>query len=237
MKLPFTFIFLLLSISMLLMAEITYAQASNEVTTTDLRNLTSSNIVNTRQITETIGSPYPIEEFKNGVIFLANGKTSENLPIRYNAHKQTIEFKEGNNFFIIDPNQINEFEFRYDDSVYRYRKDFDASRLSEDQFVRLLIDDEVQFFVSHSKSLQKDIASYGSATKKDSYVDDVNYYLKVGDGELNRIRRFRKRHVMRNINSHKKEVEKYAEANNIKFSEPDDVEKLLIYYNSLLKSE
>lgn len=211
-----------------------HGQSGDEVTTQEIRDMVNTNRVPVRRTTETTGTPYLFENFNDGSIKLSNGLTTAVLPLRFNAHEQKLEFQEGQSAFIMDSNTIKEFEMHVENSTHTFKKGYDARGLSEDEFVRLIIDDEVKFIAKHTVSFQQGVASYGSATKKDKYLPNVTYYIKVGDEKPNRLRSLSKRRVMRLIDSHKSEVGEFADKSNTDFSDPSDVEKLLLYYNSLL---
>ncbi|MEX0661873.1 MAG: hypothetical protein WEA58_09660 [Balneolaceae bacterium] len=231
----FGFLSALLFIGLLFIPEISSSQSNDNVTRTEIREMVNTNCIPVRQTTETSGSPYLFDEFIDGAVVLANRKTTDVLPIRYNSYKQTLEFRDGNYAYEMNPDHVNAFEMYIDDTVYKFTKGYDARRLSNDEFVRLIIDDDVKFMVKHSTSFQEAVASYGSATQQDKYTSDESFYIKVGEGNVNRIRRLNKRLVMRNIDSHEREVRDFADENNIDFSDPDDVEDLLLHYNSLLE--
>ena len=210
-------------------------QDRQELSTQDMRDLMNTTQMPLRHATETTGTPYLYDSFHDGSIVLANGQTTNVIPIRYNAYEQTLEFRDGESAFVMDPNTIEEFEIYEDNSIHTFKKGYDSRRLSEDEFVRMIIDDEVKFMAKHTVSFQQGVATYGSATQQDEYLSDVTYYLKVGDGDVNRLRRLNERRVMRNIDHYEDEIEDFADHNNIDFSDPNDLEKLLLHYNSLLQ--
>lgn len=134
----------------------------------------------------------------------------------------------------MDPDHIKEFELFIDNKQYKFEKGYDARRLSEDDFVRIIIDDEIKFMAKHSTSFQEGVATYGSATQQDEYISDVTYYIQIGDGDIERIRSLNERRVMRQIDRFNDRVEEFANSNNIDFSDPNDVEELFQYFNNLL---
>lgn len=221
-------------VTILLISSTVVAQDNKELSAEEMQSLMNTDRIPIRNVTETKGSPYLFDNFHEGSIQLANGKTTNVLPIRFNAYEQNLEFREGNSAFVMDSNTVTEFELYTDSSIYKFKKGFNSRRLSEDEFVRVIIDDEVQFMAKHSVSFQQGVATYGTATKKDEYNSNVTYYIKVGDGNTKRIRSLSKKRVLQNISTHKKEIESFTDTNNIDFSDSKDVEKLLLYYNSLL---
>lgn len=226
-------------VSIFLLTSTAIAQEGNstELSAEEMRSLMSSDRIPILSATETTGSPYLFENFNEGSIELVNGRTTNILPVRFNAYEQKLEFQEGDFAFVMDSNVISEFEMYVENSIYKFKKGFSARRLSENEFVRLIIDDKVKFIAKHAVSFHQGVASYGTATQKDEYIPNVTYYIKVGEKGINRIRSLSERRIMRNIDNHKSNIERFAVTNNINFSDAKDVEKLLLYYNTLLKEE
>lgn len=215
-------------------ANVANSQSSSEITPEDIRDMMHTDRIPVREATETTGTPYLFPDFQDGHIVLTNGQTTNVLELRYNTYEQTLEFLDGYSALRMDPDHIQEFELFVDNTVYKFEKGYDARRLSEDDFVRLIIDDEIKFMAKHTTSFQEDVASYGTATQQDEYISDVTYYIQIGDGDIERIRSLNERRVMRQLNQFDDKVEEFANRNDTDFSDPDDVEELFQYYNKLL---
>jgi len=211
------------------------SQVQNEanISSSEMRNLLNSNQIPLHRATNVEGSPYMFDEFYEGVVKLTNGHTTEPLEIRYNTHTQSVDFMSGNLAFNVDGENIESFHFTAKGKEYKFIKGYDASRLSEDDFVEVLVDGEVKFLARHHTAFFEDTASYGTATKNNLYRSDVTYYIKVGDDSPERLRSLNKRRVMNNLDRFEDELEQYADRNNIDFSEKDDVAKLIQYCNTL----
>ncbi len=222
-------------IGVLFSSPVAQGQNSDGITTQYLRDMVNTNQISLGKTANANGSPYLFDNFYDGSLKLVNGQASDVVPIRYNAHEMTVEFNENNTAFIMDPNTIKEFEIYVENSTYVFKKGFEARRLSEDEFVQMIIDDEVKFMAKHTVSFQQGVASYGSAAQQVEYLPNITYYMKVRDDDVNRIRRLSERRVMRNIDYFEGEIEDFADKNNIDFSDPNDLEKLLLHYNSLLQ--
>lgn len=210
------------------------SQSSSEITTEDMRDMMNTDRIPVQQATETTGTPYLFPDFHDGHILLTNGQKTNVLALRYNTYEQTLELLDGYSALRMDPDHIQEFELFIDNKVYMFEKGYDARRLSEEDFVRIIIDDEIKFMAKHSTSFQESVATYGSATQQDEYLSDITYYIRVGDGDIERIRSLNERRVMRQIDHFNDRVREFANSNNTDFSDPNDVIELLQYYNSLL---
>jgi len=234
MKFTFTSIIALLLL-FILNPENVFSQVQNEanISSSDMRNMLDSNQIPLHRATNVEGSPYMFDEFYEGVVELTNGHTTQPLQIRYNTHEQSIDFMSGNLAFNVEGENIESFHFTANGKEYTFIKGYDASRLSEDDFVEVVVDGEVKFLARHHTSFFEDSASYGSATKNNIYRSDVTYYVKVGDKSPERLRSLNKRRVMNNIDRFEDELEQYADQNNIDFSDKEDVARLIRYCNTL----
>jgi len=234
MKFTFTSIIALLLLFILNPKNV-FSQVQNEanISSSDMRNMLDSNQIPLHRATNVEGSPYMFDEFYEGVVELTNGHTTQPLQIRYNTHEQSIDFMSGNLAFNVEGENIESFHFTANGKEYKFIKGYDASRLSEDDFVEVVVDGEVKFLARHHTSFFEDSASYGSATKNNIYRSDVTYYVKVGDKSPERLRSLNKRRVMNNIDRFEDELEQYADQNNIDFSDKEDVARLIRYCNTL----
>jgi len=234
MKFTFTSIIALLLL-FILNPENVFSQVQNEanISSSDMRNMLDSNQIPLHRATNVEGSPYMFDEFYEGVVELTNGHTTQPLQIRYNTHEQSIDFMSGNLAFNVEGENIESFHFTANGKEYKFIKGYDASRLSEDDFVEVVVDGEVKFLARHHTAFFEDSASYGSATKNNIYRSDVTYYVKVGDKSPERSRSLNKRRVMNNIDRFEDELEQYADQNNIDFSDKEDVARLIRYCNTL----
>jgi len=160
----------LISTICVLPPHVAFSQSSSEISTEDIRDMMQTDRIPVQQATETSGTPYLFPDFQDGHIVLTNGQTTNVLELRYNTYEQTLEFLDGYSALRMDPDHIQEFELFVDNTVYKFEKGYDARRLSEDDFVRLIIDDEIKFMAKHTTSFQEDVASYGTATQQDEYI-------------------------------------------------------------------
>lgn len=238
MKSTFTsFIALFTLLLLFISPESALSQVQDEanISSSEMRNLLNSNQIPLHRATNVEGSPYMFDEFYEGVVALNNGHTTQPLQIRYNTHTQSVDFMSGNLAFNVEGENIESFHFTANGREYKFMKGYDASRLSEEDFVEVVVDGEVKFLARHHTAFFEDAASYGSATKNNIYRSDVTYYMKVGDKSPERLRSLNKRRVMNNLERFEDELEQYADQNNIDFSEKEDVAKLVRYCNSLVE--
>jgi hypothetical protein len=213
------------------------SQGNLEITPLELQNMVETRSLTTQRAINIEGSPYLYTDFYTGQISLKNGHTTQPMPIRYNSHEQTIEFRYNNNLFTLTGDGVQSFEFKVDDRVYTFRQGYESRRLSEDDFVQVLAEGKITLLVRHHTSFFRDAISHGNATRQDYYDSSQTYFIKVGDSDPERLRNLRERRVMGYIDQHKDRVESFAKSNNIDFTDSADVAKLLNYYNSLFENK
>lgn len=206
---------------------------TTSITVDEMRDMARTTHVPAYQAVETKGSPFFNDEFTDGAVTFKNGKTTNVLPVRFNTYEGTVQFRDGNNIFAIDSDTIEEFELYAADGIIRFTKGYNARRLSEDEFVAVLADGDAKFMVKYSVNYHENVSGYGQATQVEEYVPSENYYVKLGDGDVDRIRSLNKRRVMRSFPSHTDQLEEFADQNNINFDDVKDVANLFKHYNSL----
>ncbi|CAN5128942.1 hypothetical protein BH23BAC3_BH23BAC3_14680 [soil metagenome] len=210
---------------------------TTSITVEEMRDMARTTHVPVYQAVETKGSPFFNDDFADGSVTFKNGQTTNVLPLRFNAYEGTVQFRDGNNILAIDSNTIEEFELYAADGIIRFTKGYDARRLSEDEFVAVLADGNAKFMVKYSVNYHEDVSGYGQATQVEEYVPSENYYVKIGDGDVDRIRSLSQRRVMRTFPSHTDQLEEYANQNNIQFDNVQDVAKIFNHYNSLISEQ
>jgi hypothetical protein len=207
---------------------------TKDVTSEQIRDMISTTSVPDKRVSTIVGSPFFNTDFVNGEITLANNLTTNVLPLRFNAYEGTLQFKDGNEIYAIEPSNIREFEMHASDGIITFKRGYSASRLDSDDFVAMLADGEAKFMVLYSKSYREDISGYGNASEVGEYVDSNEYYVKFGNSDLDRLRSLGERRVLRSFPSHRDQLEDYVEQNNLQLDEVTDVARLFKYYNSLL---
>ena len=211
--------------------------ATTSITVEDMRDMARTSMVPAHQAVETRGTPFFNEEFAEGSVTFKNGQTTNVLPLRYNAYEGNVQFRDGNNIYEIDSNTVEEFEIYGSDGLIRFSKGYDARRLSEDEFVAILSEGHAKFMVKYSVNYHGNVSGYGQATQVEEYVPSENFYVKLDDGDVDRIRSLSERRVIRSFPSHRDEIEEYAEENNIQFDNIQHVARLFNHYNSLVSGQ
>jgi len=209
-----------------------FAQTSNEISTNELRDLGEGKRVPAFQAIETEGTPYLLDEFQKGSVLLRNGRTTETLTMNFNIHQNRVEYLDGDIVYAVNSDMIRGFTINDTDVQYKFGKGYSARGLNPDELVRILADGKATVLVKHEVGFQRNVATYGTATQKDAYVSrDILYIIK--DGDIERIRRIRERSILRSFGTYQKEMQNFAEENNLDLTSLEDIKTLFEYYNNL----
>ena len=208
---------------------------TRSVTSEQIRDMARTTSVPDMRTVTVEGSPFLSEDFANGSIVLSNNRTTNVLPLRYNAYEGSLQFREGQDIFSIADQDVKEFELYLSDRNIKFKKGFSADRLDPDKFVALMTDGEASFIVLFSKNLREDISGYGQATQVQEYTDSNEFFVKFGDNSPDRLRSLSGRRVLRSFPSHRDQLERYSDHNNLQLDQIVDVAKLFSHYNSLLE--
>jgi len=210
---------------------------AQEITSQQIQDMAATTAVPDKRTTETQGSPFFNPEFAQGSITFKNEQTTNVLPLRYDAYRGTLQFRRNNNIFEIDSSVIKEFELYASDGLIKFEKGYEARRLDPDDFVAVMTEGEARFMVHFSKNYRENVSGYGQATQVEEYADSESFYVKFGDGDVERIRSLSERRVMRVFPSHTDELEQYARENNLSFENMRDVTRLFKHYNALQEQQ
>ncbi len=227
---------LLFSAAMVFIFGLTLVNAQDrggDITSEQLRDMARTTSVPDHRTVDTRGTPFFNEDFTNGSITFQNGQTTNVMPLRYNAYENNLQFMSGDHIYAVENNTVRSFELYATDGIIRFEKGYDARRLSPEDFVAVMADGKAKFMVKHTVNYREDISGYGQATQVEEYSPSREYYVKFGDGDVDRIRSLSERRVMRIFPSHEDELEQFASQNNIQFDNIMDLARLFNHYNSL----
>ncbi|TVQ74056.1 MAG: hypothetical protein EA363_02300 [Balneolaceae bacterium] len=211
------------------------AEAQSEITVETLRELAEGrSLVRAIREVETAGSPYLFEDFKAGHITLSNGVNSERLMMNYNIHKERVEVIQGDFALSIMSDRLAGFEFTDMESRYLFRNGYESSRLSPDDFVRVLADGEITALLKYNVSLQQDVPTYSVATQQDRYTKSQRLFIKK-DGDIQRVRRMNERSILRSLDHFQDEMRDFVRQEQLDLSSINHLERFFRHYNTLFE--
>jgi len=221
--------------AVLVMPKISQAQ-DQKITREELDQFSNfSSIVPTKSAKEVIGSPYLTDKFLKGRLIINKNSVTRPIYLRYNTYKNDIEFLRNKKIMITDPKKIQGFKiFTKEDGDIVFENGFNTkvNDISKKTFLRVIHDGKTKLLAHHYSTYLEDMASYGTATKKDRYQSSVRYYLVTNDGKFRKVK-FSKKDILEALPDHKSEVESYADSQNLSFDDEADIAKILSYYDGL----
>ena len=178
------------------------------------------------------GTPYLNDEFIEGAIFTTSKNQFVNVPVRYNIFSDQIEFRtdDGSVMALAAPEAVEKVEFG--DFQLEYIPYLLGNKIKRGFFV-LLEKGEVTLY-SRPRILfeqAKEPGAYSSAQPPKFLRRPDEYYIRAGKEPAEII--VKRKDISRVLPDHQKEVEDFIKDNRIKTNRPEDLSRLVQYYNSL----
>ena len=171
---------------------------------------------------EVIGSPYLVDDFSEGTLFLRTGD-NYNLQMRYNIYDDRIEYKERDSVFSIEPDPaiekavVGPQTLVVDTCEVKGRKLLAYFSLLDSGKLRLFAKMSIVFWDSEVKALE------GAKPAKYERVKD-EYYYKVGNGRpLTKINRIS--NLINELPDHRQEMEEYVKKEKISSNKSGELTK------------
>lgn len=182
------------------------------------------------------GTPYFNEKWQPGDIAFTDGTEIVQINIRYNIYKDELEFKNSTSgqTFIIDRNMIDGFRFPDTGDTVNFKYfSLKPDKKEEKSCVQVLYDGKTMLLLKHKKQFIKADyqGAYAAGNKYDEYLNDNDYLLVKADGSVLKMK-LNKRSVLSALKNSQSELKEYALKNQIDFSDPGGVIRLLRFYDN-----
>ena len=176
------------------------------------------------------GSPYLDEEFKVGEVYYKGKYKVTDLPLRYNLYNDEIEYKDNNApMAIAQPDKIDKVIIGKDIFIYIKKNSLHKVsgfvRIWNDEYPSILTKMKVAFF---EKEPPKAIVESKPARFERKH--DIHYLMKSPD-EIEKIKSVKK--LIQSLGNHEKELTDFAKKEKISVRKPEELAKLLNYYQGL----
>ncbi len=189
----------------------------------------------------TKGSPYYNKDFMFGELELQDGNMLKGL-FRYNIYAQELELiVEKDTLIINDPAKIKNIDFSGKKFIYslilddKKRKDYISGA-----YLEALNNGNCKVLIKREINLRENryVAYYGGGGGDGSqrYIPKLSYYLRLSDDKPALKLKKSKRSIIKILDDHKKEIEKYISDNKLKLTKDKDLVKVVEYYNTLKES-
>lgn len=177
------------------------------------------------------GSPYLKDDFETGEITLVDSTVFPDILLRYNIYNDQIEFQdEGKNYVIGTKILVKNITLGEDIFVVDLLETVNGERQG---FLTLLADGEVKLLCKYNMELTDRVPSKAlqdPQPRKFVRKQDI-YFVKVGLQRINEIGSVKKLIIY--LENHQDELKTFSKKEKILSNNPEELAKLITYFNSL----
>jgi hypothetical protein len=174
-------------------------------------------------------SPYlPNDKWQPGYFVEANGKRFTLKEMRYDNFLGRLEYRE-NGLLFTPKRKIIEFGFDSGELFQSQFEPFDSH--DEETFFQVLYDGKAKV-LKHVKLNMVDATPYYSATKVKHFNAFEMYYVVKNKNEIVKSRK-QDRKLLAALNDKNQQVQTYIKTNGLKWEKPEDLRKIMSYYEAL----
>jgi hypothetical protein len=130
------------------------------------------------------GTPYQFTESVYAKITLNNGRTYENVKMRYDVLNDVVEFEREGQTYLLDPSTAKEFSFtkQLANENFLFRNGFTVPHYQNTNYFEIISDGKIQVLKKHTKHIVNDpAATYGSSLSQ-VIQDEAELFAVLPDG-------------------------------------------------------
>jgi hypothetical protein len=182
------------------------------------------------EISNISGSQYLNENFENSDIFYDREFKISKVPVRYNIYNDQFEFKNNNTILnFANPEKIDSIVTGAEIFIYvrknKYNKVQGFAKVWNEQYPSVLTKMKVEFF-------NKEKPQAFAEAKPDRFERSMDrHYLIKSKDEIEIIKSVKK--LIISLEKHTSELSDFAKKEKISSGDPEELAKLLDYYNGL----
>lgn len=183
------------------------------------------------KMSEIQGTLYLNEEFSPGKIITSEGATYDNIPLRYNAYSDDLEFQKGEDTYNIDPKTIVR-RAEFGGTVFGCMK-YDFFGKTQNGLFEILTEGKATLLVKYTiKFLEKEKAQAFADPKPARFeVPKKEYYIAFEGVPAKLITS--KKSLLELFGNRKDEMESYMSKNKLSIREDGALTKIFVHFNSL----
>ena len=183
------------------------------------------------KIADIQGTPYLDEEFSSGKIITPDGAIYENIPLRYNAFSDDLEFQKGEDTYNIDPKTIIK-RAEFGGTVFCCMK-YDSGSKIQNGLFEILTEGKAILLIKYIiKLLPKEKVQAFVDPKPARFDPPVKeYYIAFNDLPAKLITN--KKSLLELFGGQKDEMESFISKNKLSTREDATLTKIIAHYNSL----
>ncbi len=180
------------------------------------------------------GSPYFATEYIKCNIQLLNGKTYQDIPIKFNQLTGEIIFKTSDGQEMLVTSPFQRIALQHEGKMYIFRCGFPAIDKQNDLSVYQLLDSGAVVLLKYTAVHYQDKQTYNSPNIVRTYTKKENHYAWFPSRGLVRVPR-KENEWPGFFGNHQPEINSFIRKENIKLRKEEDIIKLFQHYNQLLK--
>ncbi len=181
------------------------------------------------------GTPFLFDDFKSGILELKDGKSSQEVQLRYNVSTDIFEIDYNNDTLSLN----RPFDVRY---IYLGEKKFiydlyfmESKSGKRNGYFEIVSEGTLSLFMKRNKDLSYDsfVSTYkgGGGTKEYYYVDKISFFCRTDKDEPFLVKSSKS--FLNGLPKNKSEMKDFIKSNKIKFKKKADLVLLVEYYDSL----
>jgi hypothetical protein len=177
------------------------------------------------------GTPYLEKEFNPGKIVTTDGTTFENIPVRYNACTDDLEFIQSDETFVIAPKSIVK-RAEFGGVIFRSATFSSGGKIQAGLF-KILVEGKATLLVKYNTRFFEKEEAKGYAGPRPARFDPVSkeFFIEFEDKIAKLIPA--KKKLIDMFGEKKDEMEDYISQNKFSVKEEDFLIKIVSHYNSL----
>jgi len=184
---------------------------------------------NDKYLSNVKGSPYLVDEFKNGDIVTTSNTKYIGIPLRYNAYNN--EFEDPNkNAYNLEKSTIKNLQIG--DTQFIYKAYVINKNIAGRSYFEVLLSGKADLLKQYHVRFEpeKAPAAYADPIPARFSPEKADYYILFGDEAAQRIDNTKE--LLSCIPDKKEEIEKFIKSNKLRMSNEKDVIKIIEFYNS-----
>lgn len=176
------------------------------------------------------GSAYLEEEFVNGVVALTNGTSYADIPLRYNAYNEEMEFRDnnGNRFNLDNRETIREITIGKSKFIYTVCK---LKNENKKIYAEVLTQGTVSLLKHYRINYMpaKEAESYKAPQPPRLVKAPSEYLIQKADGSTQVFKN--KKELLKLLSAKSGKIDKFIDQQKLSFRNEDDLISIVAYYN------
>lgn len=161
------------------------------------------------------GTPYFNPDWTHGSVHLRSNSKTDDLPLRFNANTNELEFKKDDEILVAIPRMVTAFSLLNENNEKAYFKSGFKSPehdIHPGLFLRVIHDGQIKLVAHHETDFMRAHSVNPLTGKKVSrYISKKDYYLITDDGKFHDIK-LKRKHILRALGQKQDQLKKLCQS-------------------------